>query len=211
MVKDGPGTLTLTAATNNLTGTTLVNNGSLVGTVANLATPVTLANGANVTFYQATDATLTTPINGTGSLGKTGPGVLTLGALQQYSGVTTIGGGTLKLGAPAYQPALMHLAMDGAIGPINDGDPDPRCQRQRQQRNYARQRGKLCRRAFRPGYPVHYAGQYIQAPPINNGVAGAYTVSLWMDISSANNAQGYHSICSTPLGASLDGRHADRL
>ena len=125
LIKDGPGTLTLTAATNNLTGTTLVNGGSLVGTVANLVTPVTLANGGNVTFYAATDATLTTPINGAGSLGKSGPGVLTLGALQPYSGVTTIGGGTLKLGAPTYQPALMHLTMDGAIGPLNNGDPIP--------------------------------------------------------------------------------------
>ena len=44
-------------------------------------------------------------------------------------------------------------------------------------------------------------GQYIQAPPINNGVAGAYTVSLWMDVPSANNAQGWHSICSTRDGA----------
>ena len=74
LVKDGPGTLTLTAATNSLTGTTLVNGGSLVGTVANLVTPVTLANGGNVTFYVATDGTLNTPISGTGSLGKTGPG-----------------------------------------------------------------------------------------------------------------------------------------
>ena len=122
LVKDGPGTLTLTAATNSLTGTTLVNGGSLVGTLANLVTPVTVANGANVTFYQATDGTLSTPIVGTGSLGKTGPGTLTIGTLQPYSGITSITGGTLKLVAPTYQPALLHLTMDGAVGPVNSGD-----------------------------------------------------------------------------------------
>ena len=92
LVKDGSATLTLTAATNGLTGTTLVDNGSLVGTAANLATPVTLANGANVTYYQATDATLNSVVSGTGTLGKTGPAVLTLGVPQTYTGITTIGG-----------------------------------------------------------------------------------------------------------------------
>ena len=106
LVKDGPSTLTLTAPTNTLTGTTLVNGGSLVGTVANLATPVTLANGANVTFYQAADATLTAPINGTGSLGKTGTGVLTLGGFNAYVGTTTINAGTLRLTTFIPNPGL---------------------------------------------------------------------------------------------------------
>ena len=60
LVKDGPGTLSLTAATNSLTGTTLVDSGTLVATAANLATPVTLANNTNLTFYQATAGTLST-------------------------------------------------------------------------------------------------------------------------------------------------------
>ena len=160
LVKDGPSTLTLTAATNSLTGTTLVNGGSLVGTVANLATPVTLANGANVTFYQATDATLTTPINGTGSLGKSGPGVLTLGALQPYSGTTTISGGTLKLSAPTYQPALMHLDHGRRRRAHQQRRSDPRFQRQRQQRDDARRRGKSGRRQVSARRIQFTGGQY---------------------------------------------------
>ena len=46
LVMAGSSTLTLTAATNSLTGTTQVNDGSLVGTVANIATPVALGTAA---------------------------------------------------------------------------------------------------------------------------------------------------------------------
>ncbi len=200
LVKDGPGTLTLTAATNSLSGTTLVDNGSLVGTLANLATPITLANGANVTFYQATAGTLTAPVNGVGSLGNSGPGVLTLGTLQQYSGATKISSGTLQLSAPAYQPALMHLAMDGAIGPVNNGDPIPDASGSGNNGNMIGGGASYVPGQF--GQGINFTvGQYVQAPPINNGVLGSYTVSLWMDITGGNNSQGWHSICSTRSGA----------
>ena len=54
----GPSTLTLTAATNGLTGTTTVNGASLLGTAANIATPVALANGGNVTYTQTVNDVL---------------------------------------------------------------------------------------------------------------------------------------------------------
>ena len=48
-------TLTLTAAANTYSGATVVDGGgSLVGTVANIPTAVTLANNSNVTYNQTT-------------------------------------------------------------------------------------------------------------------------------------------------------------
>ena len=98
LVKDGPSTLTLTAATNNFSVPPLVDNGTLAGTVANLG-PVTVASGGNVTFYQAASGTLNNVVSGAGSLTSAGPGTLTIGTPMAYSGPTMISGGTLQLGA----------------------------------------------------------------------------------------------------------------
>ena len=67
LVKDGPSTLTLTAATNNFSVPPLVDNGTLAGTVANLG-PVTVASGGNVTIYQTASGTLNNVVSGAGSL-----------------------------------------------------------------------------------------------------------------------------------------------
>ena len=94
----GPSTLTLTAATNSLTGTTQVNGGSLVGTVANIPTPVSLANNANVTYNQQTNATLSQVVGGIGSLTKAGTAALILNGNNTYTGATMISAGTLQVG-----------------------------------------------------------------------------------------------------------------
>ena len=99
LVMAGPSTLTLTAAANSLSGATQLSGGTLVGTAANIATPVALANAANVTYNQAVNGTLNQPISGNGSLTKAGPAVLTVTASNTYTGLTTINsGGTLQLG-----------------------------------------------------------------------------------------------------------------
>ena len=114
-----PSTLTLTAATNTYAGPTVVNGGSLVGTVANIPTAITLANGGNVTFNQNSNATLNNRISGTGSLTKAGTAVLTLGAPNAYLGATAINAGTLRLTPPMPDPGLIvHYNMDGPPGAI---------------------------------------------------------------------------------------------
>ena len=125
LTKLGPNTLTLTASANTYTGPTQVGGGSLVGTLANIPTAVTLYNGANVTFNQATDATLNYVVSGNGSFTKNGAGVLTLGAAKPTRASPRSTAARSSSAPPSYQPALMHLAMDGAVGPINDGDPVP--------------------------------------------------------------------------------------
>jgi autotransporter-associated beta strand protein len=98
LVMAGPSVLTLTAAANSLSGTTQVSGGTLVGTAANIATPVSLSNSANVTYTQQTSGTLNQPVSGAGSLSMAGPAMLLVTAAQGYTGLTTIAGGTLELG-----------------------------------------------------------------------------------------------------------------
>ena len=146
LVKDGPGTLSLTAATNSLTGTTLVNSGTLVATAANLATPITLANNATVTFNQTTAGTLTEAIYGAGTLNKTGGGMLTIGSLSRYAGTTTIGGGTLQLVARRVHSEPGHPLHHGWRRANRQWGNDCRFQRQWQRRDDGRRHGELHRR-----------------------------------------------------------------
>ncbi len=75
-----------------------------------------------MTYLQQTDATLTTCIRGTGSVIKTGAGVLTFGAATAYSGATTINAGTLQLAASAPNAGLVcRYTMDGPLGTIANG------------------------------------------------------------------------------------------
>ncbi|MDR1228855.1 MAG: autotransporter-associated beta strand repeat-containing protein [Azoarcus sp.] len=112
--KTGSGTLTLTGA-NTYTGGTTVTSGTLIGNIAD-NTDLTVNTGAT---YQGTGAarsinalngagtvtgtgTLTVQsgsftgvISGSGSLGKSGPGTLTLGGANTYTGMTIVEAGKL--------------------------------------------------------------------------------------------------------------------
>ena len=182
-MKDGPSTLTLAAGTNSLAAA-LVDNGTLVATAANVPPVVTLANNTNLTFYQATAGTLSTVVSGTGTLGKTGPGVLTIGAPYHYVGPTTISGGTLQLGAaPAAIPGLLvHYTMDGS-GPIGNGA------------TIADSSGNG-NNAIMAGSGAYVAGQFGQAIQItasyllgpNNSTIDslqAWTDSVWINVNSS--------------------------
>ncbi|MDH1701017.1 autotransporter domain-containing protein [Comamonas terrigena] len=91
--KTGAGTLTL-AGVNTSTGETIISAGSLVASVANLASGA-ITNNAALELKQASDATLVQTISGSGKVSKTGAGVLTLSAANTYSGGTSINAGTL--------------------------------------------------------------------------------------------------------------------
>ncbi len=120
---DGPSVLTLTAPANNsIGGPITVSGGTLQGTAANLSVPIVLANNANLTYLQNTAGTLALPVRGTGSVTKTGGGVLTLGAPSFYQGATTIRAGTLQLPASAANAGLvLRYSMDGPLGAIDNG------------------------------------------------------------------------------------------
>ena len=112
----GNSTLTLTAGTNGLTGTTTVDGGSLIGTAANIATPVALSNGGNVTYNQDPDGVLSYPVSGNGSLTKIGNAMLTVATVQSYQGATNVLAGTLQLGVGVNLTPVIRYTFDGPLG-----------------------------------------------------------------------------------------------
>lgn len=92
----GGGTLLLTApvsgggATTINSGTLQVNDGGSIGNA--------IVNNASLVFNRATALSHLGTISGTGTLDKNGTGTLTLVADNTYSGLTTVSGGTLRIG-----------------------------------------------------------------------------------------------------------------
>lgn len=94
LTKTGSGTLTLNA-TNSYTGGTTVSAGTLQATSATL--PGNVVNNASLIFAQDSDGTFAGDITGTGTVTKSGTGVLALTGTHDYSGLTTVSGGGLKV------------------------------------------------------------------------------------------------------------------
>ena len=90
--KDGSGTVTL-SGTNTYSGGTTVNNGTLAGTTDSLQGSI--SNNGTVRFDQSSDGTYAGVVSGSGSLEKSGEGIVTLSGNNTYSGGTTVNGGTL--------------------------------------------------------------------------------------------------------------------
>jgi len=118
LVKTGSGTLTL-SGTNSYTGGTTVSAGSLIGDSASLQGAIT--NNALVIFDQASNGTYAGVMGGTGGLTKSGAGTLTLTGANTYSGVTTINGGTLSVGADNNLGTGGGLAFGGGTLQYSNG------------------------------------------------------------------------------------------
>ena len=95
LTKTGSGNLTL-SGTNTYSGGTTVSGGTLTGTTESLQGAIT--NNAAVVFDQATTGTYAGVMSGSGTLTKTGSGVVILAGNNTYTGGTTISGGVLQLG-----------------------------------------------------------------------------------------------------------------
>jgi autotransporter-associated beta strand protein len=118
LLKTGAQTLTLLGDASHSGGTTVsggtlqIGNGGETGSIAG-----NILNDATVAFNRSDDVTYTLPISGTGALAKAGEGVLTLTALQSYSGATNINGGTLKLdGGEGTLPLVTLVTLANAAG-----------------------------------------------------------------------------------------------
>ncbi|MFK2879179.1 autotransporter-associated beta strand repeat-containing protein [Rhodanobacter hydrolyticus] len=105
LVQNGSGTLTLTGA-NDYTGGTTINTGTLVASSASLPGKVT--DNAALVFDQASDGTLAGAIAGSGSLAKSGAGILILdGDSSAFAGTTTVQAGTLEVGDASTPSAAL--------------------------------------------------------------------------------------------------------
>ncbi|PKP72192.1 MAG: hypothetical protein CVT83_01215, partial [Alphaproteobacteria bacterium HGW-Alphaproteobacteria-5] len=105
--KTGTGELTLTGA-NSYTGGTTISGGVLEGSTSSLVGDI--VNNATLAFTQAFDGTFGGAISGTGSLVKSGSGVLTLTGANSWSGGTTIRHGTLAGGTSSLTGDIVNDA-----------------------------------------------------------------------------------------------------
>ena len=119
IVKVGAGRLILTG-TNTYTGGTIVSAGQLVGNTTSLQGAI--ANNAAVEFAQATDGTYAGVMSGSGTLTKTGVGVVALTGANTYTGGTTISGGVLQLGGGAASGSIIGPVVNNGALAVNRSD-----------------------------------------------------------------------------------------
>ncbi|WP_315127563.1 autotransporter-associated beta strand repeat-containing protein, partial [Comamonas antarctica] len=130
LIKSGTGTLTLTGS-NTATGSTTIEAGRLVASVASLASGA-IVNNAALEIRQSTNAVLAQAISGSGDLIKSGSAVLTLAGSNTSTGATTIEAGrliasaaNLGSGAITNHAALeIHQAQDATLAQAISGSGD---------------------------------------------------------------------------------------
>ena len=101
LIKIGTGTLTLTG-TNSYRGGTTITSGTLQlgnGSTSNGSVIGNITNHSSLVFANPFALSYADRITGDGSVTKTGSGVLTLSGLNDYTGGTNLGAGTLSLGS----------------------------------------------------------------------------------------------------------------
>jgi autotransporter-associated beta strand protein len=112
LVKNGPGTLVLTASEGYTGGTTIsagalqVGNGVAAGSLLG-----NLLDNGQLVVDRTGASSFGGSIAGTGSLATIGGGLLTLAGSNGYSGGTTVSAGTLQLGAAGAYPAATPLTV----------------------------------------------------------------------------------------------------
>ena len=95
LTKIGAGTLTL-AGTNTYSGGTTITAGTLQGDTTSLQGNI--ADNAALVFNQASDGVYNGVLSGTGTLTKSGTGMLVLDGKNSFTGTTTVQAGTLEVG-----------------------------------------------------------------------------------------------------------------
>ena len=118
LVKQGPGTLTLSGR-NTYSGDTTVSAGTLEGTTTSLQGNIT--NNATVSFNQATSGAYGGVISGGGAVNVSGGRTVTFSAVNTYSGATTVGANTtLALTSGTFNSSSgLNLAGVGATFDIS--------------------------------------------------------------------------------------------
>ena len=114
LTKQGAGTLTL-GGVNTFAGGTTITTGTLVGDVTSFGSGA-ITNNAALVFDQATDASFSQVISGTGALTKQGAGTLTLGGVNTFAGGTSVSQGTLNVTGSLANSAVTVLSDATLLG-----------------------------------------------------------------------------------------------
>jgi fibronectin-binding autotransporter adhesin len=107
LIKVGAGTQILSGL-NSYSGTTTISAGTLqIGNGGRLGTGAVTNNGT-LAVNSTADVALGNAIGGTGGVTKAGLGLLTLSGTSNYTGATTVSGGTLKLSGTLTSPLTVN-------------------------------------------------------------------------------------------------------
>jgi len=123
LTKNGTGTLTL-LGTNTYSAGTIINAGTVQlgdGSSQNGVVAGNILNNGSLAVANANNQTLGNAISGTGSLTKTGNGVLTLTAANTYSGYTAVNAGTVQVTGPGTFGNGTGLVTNNATILLNGG------------------------------------------------------------------------------------------
>ncbi|MBC7155545.1 MAG: autotransporter-associated beta strand repeat-containing protein, partial [Rhodobacteraceae bacterium] len=117
---------TLSTGTLNLGGTTPQITYTAASGQSRLASTLSVVLNAGTTADIAAGGTLIVDsvVSGAGALAKTGDGTLVLTGVNTYAGGSTLGAGTLRLGAFGGTPATLGtgaLLLDGGVFEVTDG------------------------------------------------------------------------------------------
>ena len=121
--KSNAGTLVLTATNTYAGGTTIgagtlqLGNGSTSGSILG-----NVADNGTLAFNRSDMVSFPGVISGTGGLAQIGTGTTILTAESTYSGGTTIGAGTLQLGAGGTSGSILGNVADNGALVFNRGD-----------------------------------------------------------------------------------------
>jgi len=110
LIKNGTGTLML-SATNTFTGGTTIAAGTLQlgdGSIRNGSVSGTITNNGALVVANPNAQIFANTITGSGGFNKTGSGTLTLSSSNSYQGGTTISAGTLRL-LPTQLPSGLQI------------------------------------------------------------------------------------------------------
>ena len=112
LIKNGPGTLVLTASEGYTGGTTISDGALQIGNgVASGSLLGNLSDNGQLVFNRTGVSSFSGSITGSGSLATIGGGLLTLAGSNGYSGGTTVSAGTLQLGAAGAYPTATPLTV----------------------------------------------------------------------------------------------------